>query len=260
MSTDPLFDIKDRVFVTTGACGLIGRALMKAFHERGAKLVIADIEDADPEAFANELGGDHMGAVCDVSDESAIEELKTKVLERYGRVDVLINNHHFLAKGAWDTTAETFPSDAWRSIIDVNLNGTFWMCRAFGSQMLEQGKGSIINMASTYGVVSSNPALYADNSVASPIAYSASKGGVIMLTKYLASYWAGRGVRVNALTPHGVWNNHEEAFDKRFSSMTPIGRMMKAEELVGAALLLASDAGSYINGSNLLVEGGWTAW
>ncbi|MCB2211504.1 SDR family oxidoreductase [bacterium] len=260
MSTDPVFDVSGKIVVITGGCGLIGRTLTKALAERDAKLVVVDIESAEPEKWAAGLGDDHMGMVCDVSDEDAVTALHDKVIERYGRVDVLINNHHFLAKGAWDTTAETFPSDAWRGIIDVNLTGLFWMCRKFGLTMLEQGKGVIINMASTYGVVSSNPALYTDNSLASPIAYSASKGGVVMITKYLASYWGSRGVRVNSLTPHGVWNNHEPEFEKRFSEMTPLKRMMQPDELVGATLFLASDASSYVNGSNLLVEGGWTAW
>jgi NAD(P)-dependent dehydrogenase (short-subunit alcohol dehydrogenase family) len=126
--------------------------------------------------------------------------------------------------------------------------------------MLETGKGSIINLASTYGVVSSNPALYEDNSLGNPIAYSASKGGIIMLSKYLGAYWAARGVRVNCVTPHGVENNHQDAFVKRFSAMSPMRRLMKVNEIVGAILYLASDASSYATGSNLLVEGGWTAW
>jgi NAD(P)-dependent dehydrogenase (short-subunit alcohol dehydrogenase family) len=260
MTTDPVFDIQNRVIVLTGGCGLIGTKLSEAFHERGAKVVVVDVEPKDPVSAARQLGDECMGMICDVSDENAVADLRKAVIERYGHVDVLINNHHFLAKGAWDTTAETFPSDAWRSIIDVNLNGLFWMCREFGSVMLEQGQGNIVNVASTYGVVSSNPALYTDNSLASPIAYSASKGGVVMITKYLASYWASRGVRVNSLTPHGVWNHHEPEFEKRFSEMTPMKRMMQVDELVGAALFLASDASSYVNGSNLLVEGGWTAW
>ena len=136
-------------------------------------------------------------------------------------IDVLINNHHYLAKQAWDSRAENYPEEAWKGIIDVNLTGTFLMCREFGRVMLQQGKGNIINVASTYGVVSSNPALYQDNTLASPVAYSASKGGVIMLTKYLASYWGERGVRVNAITPHGVWNSQEKSFEKRFNQMTP---------------------------------------
>ena len=126
--------------------------------------------------------------------------------------------------------------------------------------MLKQGGLSIINFASTYGVVSSNPDLYEGNSLGNPLAYSVSKGGVIMLTKYLGTYWASRGVRVNCITPHGVWNHHEQGFESRFNSKSPMKRMMQASEVVGAVLFLASDASSYATGSNLLVEGGWTAW
>jgi len=253
-------DVQGRVVILTGACGLIGTTMARAFADRGARLVLVDVPPKDPEAFATELGGEAMGVVCDVADVAAVQELVRSVEERFGAVDVLINNHHYLAAGAWGTGAETFPDEAWESILRVNLTGTFVMCREVGKTMLERGRGVIINMASTYGVVSSNPALYEDNSLASPIAYSASKGGVIMLTKYLACYWGGRGIRVNCLTPHGVWNHHEKAFEDRFNAMTPIHRMMQPEEIVGPALFLASDASSYMNGANLIVDGGWTAW
>ena len=218
---DPVFDIAGKIVVITGGCGLIGRTLVQAFRERGAKLVIVDLEDQDPTGFAKEVGGEIMGEVCDVSQVSQVQGLRSNVMDRFGRIDVLINNHHYLAKQAWDSRAENYPEEAWKGIIDVNLTGTFLMCREFGRVMLQQGKGNIINVASTYGVVSSNPALYQDNTLASPVAYSASKGGVIMLTKYLASYWGERGVRVNAITPHGVWNSQEKSFEKRFNQMTP---------------------------------------
>jgi NAD(P)-dependent dehydrogenase (short-subunit alcohol dehydrogenase family) len=126
--------------------------------------------------------------------------------------------------------------------------------------MLDQGHGSIINFASTYGVVSSDPSLYEGNSLGNPVAYSASKGAVIMLTKYLGAHWAANGVRVNCVTPHGVDNHQEAPFVKRFSSKSPMGRLMQVDEIVGAVLFLASDASSYATGSNVLVEGGWTAW
>lgn len=258
--SDPVFDVSGKVILLTGACGLIGTTLAKAFAERGARLALVDVPPKDPVAFAAELGDESLGVECDVSEVDAVKTLIRTVLERFGRIDVLINNHHYLAAGAWGTGAETFPDEAWESIIRVNLTGTFIMCREVGRVMLDEGKGTIINLASTYGVVSSNPALYEDNSLASPIAYSASKGGVIMLTKYLACYWGGRGVRVNSLTPHGVWNHHEEAFEQRFNAMTPLHRMMQPEEIIGPALFLASDASSYMNGANLIVDGGWTAW
>ena len=126
--------------------------------------------------------------------------------------------------------------------------------------MLERGHGSIINVASTYGVVSSTPDLYEGNSLGNPVAYSASKGGLIMMSRYLGAYWAGRGVRVNCVTPHGVFNHHEAGFIERFQARSPMRRMMTAEEVVGAVIFLASDASSYATGSNVLVEGGWTAW
>jgi NAD(P)-dependent dehydrogenase (short-subunit alcohol dehydrogenase family) len=181
-------------------------------------------------------------------------------MQSFGRVDVLINAHQYKPKGFLEAKAETFPEDLWDAVMAANLKGTFLTCRDFGRQMLAQGKGSIVNFASVYGVVSSNPSLYENNSLGNPLAYSASKGGVIMLTRYLGAYWAARGVRVNAVTPHGVWNRHETAFEERFSKMSPMGRMMRSEEVVGAVVYLASDASSYMTGNNLLVEGGWTAW
>jgi len=174
---DPVFNIKGKIVVITGGCGLIGRTLVQAFRDRGAKLVIVDLEDQDPTGFAKEVGNEIMGEVCDVSQVSQVQRLRSNVMDRFGRIDVLINNHHYLAKQAWDSRAENYPEEAWKGIIDVNLTGTFLMCREFGRVMLQQGKGNIINVASTYGVVSSNPALYQDNTLASPVAYSASKGG-----------------------------------------------------------------------------------
>ena len=136
-----------------------------------------------------------------------IAALVTKVLDRFGRVDVLINNHQYKPQGFATAQASRFRKSLWDAVLDVNLKGPFVTCRDFGRVMLGQGRGSIINLASTYGIVSSNPDLYEGNSLGNPVAYSASKGGVIMLTKYLGAYWAERGVRVNCVTPHGVWNN-----------------------------------------------------
>ena len=258
--SDPVFDVSDRVVVLTGASGLIGRSLARAFHERGARLALVDIPAATPAALARSLGEQAAAFECDVSHADQVAALRDAVLDCFGRVDVLINNHQFKPKGFTDAKAESFPQELWDSIISVNLTGTFLTCRDFGAVMLEQGKGSIINVASTYGVVSSNPDLYENNSLGNPVAYTASKGGVIMLTRYLGAYWAERGVRVNCVTPHGVANNHEPAFVERFSKKSPMRRLMTADEVLGAVLFLASDASSYATGSNVLIEGGWTAW
>ena len=258
--SDTLFSVAGKTVVLTGACGLIGRALAKAFADRQASLVLADVATARPDVYAEELPGEVIGVVCDVSDASSVDHLVQQTLKRFGRVDVLINCHQYKPHGFLEAQPESFPEELWEAIIEVNLKGTFLTCRDFGRIMLRQGQGSIINFASTYGVVSSNPALYEDNSMGNPLAYSASKGGVIMLTRYLGTYWAKRGVRVNCITPHGVYDGHEDSFIQRFSQMAPMGRMMTAEEVVGAVLFLASDASSYATASNLLIEGGWTAW
>lgn len=259
-SADPLFDVQGKVVVLTGGCGLIGRTVAEALARRGSRVVVVDLPSAEPETFASELPGESHGIGADVASAAEVARVLSETLDRHERVDVLVNNHQYKPKGFLEAQAENFPEELWDAVIDVNLKGTFLTCRDFGAQMLEQGAGSIINMASTYGVVSSNPALYEDNAMGNPVAYTASKGGVIMLSQYLGAYWASRGVRVNCVTPHGVWNHHEKAFDERFSAMTPMKRMSKADELVGAVVYLASDASSYVTGSNMLVEGGWTAW
>ncbi len=258
--SDHLFNLENRVVVLTGACGLIGKILSEALKERGARLALVDLPAAHPEEFAARVGGESYGIAGDVSKSESVTNLVERVLQRFGRVDVLINNHQYKPEGFTSAKAETFPEQLWDSIVDVNLKGTFLTCRDFGRVMLDQGKGSIINVASTYGVVSSDPSLYRGNSLGNPVAYSASKGGVIMLSKYLGAYWAARGVRVNCITPHGVLNSQDPAFVELFSAKSPMRRLMKAEEIVGAVVFLASDASSYATGSNLLIEGGWTAW
>jgi len=259
-TADPLFDLHDRVVVLTGGCGLIGRALASACVSRGARVALVDIAATKPGEAAATLGSAAAGFVADVSDAAQVRQLSEAIRKQFDRVDVLVNNHQFKPAGFTEATAERFPDELWDAIVRVNLTGTFYTCREFGRIMLEQGKGSIINVASTYGVVSSNPDLYTGNSLGNPVAYSASKGGVIMLTKYLGAYWAERGVRVNCVTPHGVLNNHESGFIERFRAKSPMRRLMTADEVVGAVVFLASDASSYATGSNVLIEGGWTAW
>lgn len=258
--TDPIFDVSGKTVVVTGAFGLIGRALAAAFHERGARVAMVDVAAAKPEESAGAFGEGVRGFTCDVTRAGEVADLVRRVVEAFGRVDVLVNSHHYKPQGFTEARAETFPEELWDAIVGVNLKGTFLTCREFGRRMLEQGKGSIVNLASTYGVVSSNPDLYEGNSLGNPVAYSASKGGVIMLTKYLGAYWAERGVRVNCVTPHGVENGHEPAFVERFARKSPMRRLMTSDEVVGAVLFLASDASSYATASNLMIDGGWTAW
>jgi NAD(P)-dependent dehydrogenase (short-subunit alcohol dehydrogenase family) len=260
MVADPVFDVSGKVIVLTGGCGLIGRVIARAFVERGAKVTVADLPAAKPDEYARSLGSGARGFGVDVSRSADVAQLVARAQDAFGPADVLINSHQYKPQGFLTAKAEEFPEELWDAVVGVNLKGAFLTCRDFGREMLTRGSGSIINFASTYGIVSSNPDLYEDNSLGNPVAYSASKGGVVMLTRYLGAYWAARGVRVNCVTPHGVWNNHEKAFEERFNSKSPMKRMMRAEEIVGPVLYLASSASSYVTGSNLLVEGGWTAW
>lgn len=260
MNLEEIYNIKEKVVVLTGAAGTIGREITKSLNELNAVMVLVDLMGSNIGEIAKKYSDRVTSFECDVSDAKSVGKLRDFVIEKFEKVDVLINNHQFKPRGFLEAKAENFPEELWDDILRVNLKGTFLTCRDLGNEMLKKGKGSIINLASTYGVVSSNPALYADNSMGNPLAYSASKGGVVMLTKYLGSYWGARGVRVNCITPHGVSNNFEEAFENRFKKMSPMNRVMQPNEIIGAVVYLASDASSYTNGSNLLVEGGWTAW
>ena len=269
METKPnIFNIENKIIAITGGCGLLGKTITNSLIENKAKVVIVDVPEANPEEFAIKYGENALGIPADISNSTEVSKIKEAILKKYGTVDVLINAHQFKPKGfcgeklmsGLEVEAETFPEELWDSIMEVNLKGAFLMCRELGRIMIGNKSGSIINFASAYGIVSSNPALYENNTMGSPIAYSVSKGGIIMLTKYLAAYWAKDGVRVNSVTPHGVWNNHEKEFEARFKNLSPIKRMMYPDEIVGAILYLSSAASSYATGTNLLIDGGWTAW
>ena len=246
--------------MVTGACGLIGRRLVGSFLDRGATVVSVDITSTATRESLPDVNGRLIQVTANVTKAQEVKQLVLDAVAKCGTIDVLVNCHHYKPTGFTEAKPETFPEELWDMILEVNLKATFLMCRDVGNVMLDQGRGSIINFASTYGVVSSDPGLYQGNSLGNPVAYSASKGGVIMLTKYLGAHWAEKGVRVNCVTPHGVENHQEPAFLERFSSKSPMRRLMQPDEIVGAVLFLASDASSYATGSNVLVEGGWTAW
>jgi NAD(P)-dependent dehydrogenase (short-subunit alcohol dehydrogenase family) len=179
---DPVFSVADRNVVITGACGLIGRKLVTSFVERGARVASVDITPTETREHRPALDGQVIELRADVTKSSEVKQLVSDVVGKFGRIDVLVNSHHYKPKGFTDARAETFPEELWDNILEVNLKATFLTCRDVGRVMLDQGHGSIINFASTYGVVSSDPSLYEGNSLGNPVAYSASKGAVIMLT------------------------------------------------------------------------------
>ncbi len=257
------FNLDKKVIVITGGMGLLGKAFAEACAQYGATVVLADIEKMNAGSFAEKLSKKFerkmTGISIDVGKRDDVERLKNIVIKEHGRIDGLINTHQnktakFFAK------FEEYKDEDWDAVVETNLKGTYLTCQIIGGHMAENGGGSIINMPSTYSVVAPNQKLYIGTSIGCPAAYSASKGGVMALSQYLSTYWASSGVRVNQITPHGVWNNHEDRFEKNFSELSPLGRMSYNHEVAGAAIFLLSDASSYVTGHNLMVDGGWTAW
>jgi NAD(P)-dependent dehydrogenase (short-subunit alcohol dehydrogenase family) len=257
------FDLNDKVIIITGACGLIGRAFCEAVAQFGGNVVVADIEQAKPHELAEQLEKRNnvkcIGISVQVENKNSVLELKEKVLKEFGKIDGLVNGHQNKSHLVFEPF-ENVSEENWDKVVEVNLKGTFLLCQIIGSYMAECGSGSVINIPSTYSVVAPNQNLYKGTKMGCPAAYSASKGGIDALSQYLASYWGSKGVRVNMITPHGVWNNHEEQFEKNFSNFSPMQRMSYNHEVAPALIYLLSDASSYVTGNNMLVEGGWTAW
>lgn len=257
------FDLTGKVIIITGGQGLIGRAFCEGVAQFGAHIVIADIPAANSEEAAKALEDRHhrtmLGFSLDVASREEVNDLLQACIDKFGKVDGLVNSHQNKTKSFF-LPFEEYQDDMWDAVIETNLKGTFLTCQIIGGWMAMNKKGNIVNIPSTYSVVAPNQNLYEGTSMGCPAAYSASKGGVEALSNYLSSYWADKGVRVNMLTPHGVWNNHENKFEENFSRFSPLKRMSYNHETVGALIFLLSDASSYTVGNNVLVEGGWTVW
>lgn len=265
-----LFSLKNKTAIVTGALGLIGKQHCYALSEAGANVIVADLNKEKAIKFANELSTESMGVFLDVTNKENIMELNNQIKETYGSINVLINNAAINdmvedPKAAKSLSQfENYPLELWEKSIKVNLTGAFLCSQIFGNEMAANNSGSIINVASTYGLVAPNQSLYKDKNgnqyFYKPPAYSVTKSGLIGLTKYLAAYWGEKGVRVNSLSPGGVENNQDEFFKSKYSEKTPLGRMANMNDYKGAVVFLASDASSYMTGANLIVDGGWTCW
>jgi NAD(P)-dependent dehydrogenase (short-subunit alcohol dehydrogenase family) len=257
-----LFSLRGRVAIVTGACGWLGSAMSRALAEAGATMVVTSRDAGQAARFAATLPGEgHVGLGFEQGDTDTIPGFVADVLARLGRIDVLINNAYgTTAPDIDNATAEDFDR-----AYHVGVTAYFLLAREVMFHLRERkSPGSIVNIASMYGVVASYPSAYEDLPVNSPPNYHGLKGGLVQLTRHLAAYWAQHNIRVNAISP-GPFPKPETGtqmpeFIERLEQKVPLGRMGRPEELKGAVLLLASDAGSYITGQNLLVDGGWTAW
>jgi NAD(P)-dependent dehydrogenase (short-subunit alcohol dehydrogenase family) len=250
-----LFSVQDRVAIVTGGAGQLGREIVTGLEARGARVAVFDLK-ADKHRV-------------DVTDRAAIERATDEVAAELGTPHILVN------AAALDSPpdappeevgpVESYPESSFDEVMDVNVKGTFLACQVIGARMAADGRGSIVNISSVYGMLSPVQELYefrraSGEEFYKPIAYSVSKSALYNLTRYLATYWAKSGVRVNTLTLAGVWNEQPQEFVDAYTARMPLGRMANVEEVVGPVVFLASDASSYVTGANLVADGGWSAW
>jgi NAD(P)-dependent dehydrogenase (short-subunit alcohol dehydrogenase family) len=252
--SDELFDLNGRVAVVTGGLGQLGSVYVDGLTQRGMRVAVFDVVADDP---------------VDVTSRSSIEAATERVIAEHGVPHLLVNN------AALDSPPdappeevgpfETYPEESFDRVMDVNVKGTLLCCQVVGAAMAREGRGSIVNVSSVYGLLSPQQDVYEfrrreGQSFTKPVAYSVSKSAILNLTRYLATYWAKDGVRVNTLTLAGVANDQPDEFLKAYTARVPLGRMAEAGEALGAVVFLASDASSYMTGANLVVDGGWSAW
>jgi NAD(P)-dependent dehydrogenase (short-subunit alcohol dehydrogenase family) len=266
---DPLFNISQDTVLITGVSGQLGAEYAKAFLDRGAKVVGLDVGPSGrSDALAAEHADNFQFIPADVTNKASLQSALKRIEATFGTPTVLVNNAAIdsppSAPPEENGPFEDYPEASWDKVMDVNLKGVYLCCQVFGAAMAKAHKGSIINVASIYGVVSPDQNLYEyrrkrGEVFYKPVAYSASKSGILNLTRYLAVYWAKQNVRVNSLTIAGVFNNQEQAFLDVYCGRIPVGCMAKADEYNGSVLFLASQASRYMTGHNLVVDGGWTA-
>ncbi len=274
MTIQEKFDLTGKTAIVTGGSGLLGAEFSRTLAEAGANVVVADINKDDAEKTATTLTQAGFPAVSfglDVTSQESCLELVSTTLNTFSSLDILVNSAALdpkfdasaAEKGIAPGAFEDYPLDQWNDALNVNLTGMFLVTQACVKPMVEAGKGSIINICSTYGLNGPDQRIYLKDGkrvAFKPVYYTTTKAGVMGFTKYLAAYYAETDIRVNALTPGGVYNDHDETFTKNYSAKTIMGRMAKLDEMNGALLYLASEASSYMTGSNVVVDGGWTAW
>ena len=265
-----MFSLAGKAAIVTGAAGLLGREHCDALLAAGATVVAADIDKDGCESVAVELSARHSmscsACQVDITDRASVTALLETVIRRCDQVDILVNNAAiddvFKDAGPDPDGLEVYPLARWQRLLDVNLTGTFLCCQVIGSEMARRRGGSLINIASTYGVVTPDQTIYrkpdGTQSFYKSAAYPVTKAAVIALTRYLATYWGPKSVRVNCLSPGGVENGQPEFFIENYSAKTPMGRMARPDDFRGALIFLASDNANYVTGANIIVDGGWT--
>lgn len=258
-----LFGLDGQVAVVAGGAGRIGSALCAGLAEAGAKVCALDLDYDAAASLASRLaaqGAEAIAVRADATQKTELESALSQITQRLGPPDILVNSTQFRGQGFYSSDPCDYPKEAWESVMGVNLTGVLLTCQVFGRAMIAHGRGTVVNLSSTYGVVSADPRIYGDSGINSPVAYAASKAAVINLSRYLAIHWREKNVRVNCLVPGGVYDRQDEGFVREYCARTPLGRMAKADDYVGAVLFMVSPASSYMTGAVVTVDGGWTAW
>lgn len=265
------FKLDGKTALVTGGAGLLGRGFCRTLAQAGAAVVVADKDRSMAEETVREIEGEGQAIAveADVTERDSVKSMVETSRSTFGSLDILVCSAALDPKfdthlgENYEESFENYPLDKWRRALDVNLTGVFLSTQAAAPLMLAQAEGVIITIASIYGSTGPDQRIYRKVNGTrqfKPAYYSASKAGVLGLTRYLAAYYAGKNIRVNALSPGGVFNDHGENFEKDYSARTILGRMAEKDEMNAALLFLASDASSYMTGANLIVDGGWTAW
>ena len=265
--TMELFGLSGKVAIVTGAAGQLGGEYIKSLLSAGASVAAFDINFNSTKSKLNSLNSKKLISIdVDISKKKSLSEGLKKVVKTLGSPSILINNAAIDAPpdaGEQETGPfEKYPESSWEDTLDVNLKGTFLCCQVIGGHMAQMRGGSIINISSIYGILSPDQRIYEykEKPFFKPVSYSVSKSGVLNLTRYLATYWAKKNVRVNTLTLGGVFCNQDETFIENYSNKVPLGRMAEEDEYNGAILFLASNVSSYMTGANLVIDGGYSCW
>lgn len=241
--------LKDKIIVVTGGSGLLGRELISDIRHKGGKAINADIQ------AKNDLV--NCETCMDITSDQSIRHVLEDIISYFGRIDGLVNNAYPRTQD-WGARFEDIKSESWRQNVDMQLNSCFVCCQEVLKIMESQKGGSIVNIGSIYGVVGNDFTLYEEYGGTSPAAYSAIKGGIVNFTRYLASYYGRKNIRINCVSPGGIFDNQPESFVERYENKVPMGRMGTPKDIAPAVSFLLSDESNYITGHNLLVDGGWT--
>lgn len=244
-----MFSVKDKVIVITGGNGLLGKEIVRTLRENNAYAIALDI---------NVDRNDDLNMHVDITNENSVKDVIKRIVDIHGRIDGWVNNAYPRTKD-WGSRMEDVTVDSWRQNVDMHLNGYFTCCKYILEQMKIQQSGSLINMSSIYGLVGPDFTVYEGTDLTNAVAYSAIKGGLNNLTRYLAAYYGPDQVRVNTVSPGGIFDNQPEVFVKNYCKKVPMKRMGDPKDIVAAVYYLLSDEASYITGHNLVVDGGWTA-